>query len=56
MIRIFVLHFIYLFMRYTERGRDIGRGRSRLPVGSLMWGLILGPQDHALSQRPMLNC
>ena len=23
-------------MRDTERGRDIGRGRSRLPVGSLM--------------------
>ena len=22
-----------------ERGRDIGRGRNRLPVGSPMWGL-----------------
>ena len=27
-----------------ERGRDISRGR-RLPVGSLMWDLILGPQS-----------
>ena len=26
--------FIYLFMRDTERGRDTGRGRTRLPVGS----------------------
>ena len=24
----------------TERGRDIGRRRSRLPTGSLMWNLI----------------
>ena len=26
----------YLFMRDTERGRDAGRGRSRLFVGSPM--------------------
>ena len=25
--------FIYSFMRHTERGRDIGRGRSRLHAG-----------------------
>ena len=34
-------------MRDTERGRDIARGRSRLSVRSLMWGLnprILGSQ------------
>ena len=38
MIDLFTLKvvFIYLFMRDTERGRDIGRGRSGLPVGSLM--------------------
>ena len=32
-------------MRDTERerGRDIGRGRSRLPARSLMWDLILDP-------------
>ena len=38
-------------MRDTERGRGLGRGRSRLPLGSLMWDLIPGPQDHNLSQR-----
>ena len=38
-----------------ERGRDIGRERSRLPTRSPMWDSILGFQDHALSQRPLLN-
>ena len=58
----FFLDFIYLFMKDTERERegerqrDTGRGRSRLHAGSLMWDLILGLQDHALSQRQMLNC
>ena len=33
-------------MRDTQRGRDIGRGRSRLPVGSLMCNLIPGPGTH----------
>ena len=28
-----------------ERGRDIGRGRSRLHAGSLTWDSILGLQD-----------
>ena len=51
----FFKDFIYLFMRDTEKGRGTGRGRSRLPVGIPMWDSILGPQDHALSQRQMLN-
>ena len=38
-----------------ERGRDTGRGRSRLPAGNLMWDLIPGSQDNDLSQRQMLN-
>ena len=40
-------------MRDTERGRDTGkgRGRSRLPPGSLMWLSIPKLQDHALSPR-----
>ena len=29
-----------------ERGRDTGRGRSRLHAGSSMWDLIRGLQDH----------
>ena len=36
-------------MRDTERGRDTGRGRSRLPVWSPMWDLIPRPQ---LGSRP----
>ena len=51
----FLRFLIYLFMRDTDRGRDVGRGRSRLPMGSLMWDSILGPQDHDLSQRQTLN-
>ena len=54
---LFIFQRFYLFTheRYTERGRDISRGRSRPPIGSLMQGLTLRPQDHDLSQRQMLN-
>ena len=38
-------------MRDTERGRDIGRGRIRLPMGNLMQDLIPGPWDQDLSQK-----
>ena len=41
-------------MRDTQRGRNLGRRRSRLQAGSLTWDSISGPQDHALSQRQML--
>ena len=46
----FFLNFIYLFMRdtQTERGKDTGRGRSRLQAGNPMWDLIPGLQDHTL--------
>eukprot|EP00071_Canis_lupus_P049961 XP_022283518.1 uncharacterized protein LOC102151706 isoform X1 [Canis lupus familiaris] len=37
-------------MRDTQRGRDTGRGRSRL-----LWDSILGPRDHVLSQSQMLT-
>ena len=40
-------------MRDRERGRDTGRGRSRLPAESPMWDPIPdsdpGFRDHALS-------
>ena len=51
----FLSGFIYLFFkrfylfiheRHRERGRDIGRGRSRLHAGSPMWDSIPGLQDH----------
>ena len=51
----FKILFIYLLMTHTEKGKDTGRGRSRLHVGSLMWDSILGLQDHALSLRQALN-
>ena len=40
---------------YTQRHRNIGKGRSRLHAGSPMWDLIPGLQDHDLSPRQMLN-
>ena len=42
-------------MRDTQRGRDTGRGRIRLPAGNPRWDWVPGPQDHALSQRQALN-
>ena len=43
--------FIYLLMRDTQRGRDIGRERSRLLTGSPMQDSIPELWDHALSWR-----
>ena len=52
----FLLRFYLLINeRHRERGRDIGRERSRLHAGPPMWDLIPGFQDHALSLRQMLN-
>ena len=42
-------------MTWRERDRDIGRGRSRLLTGSLIWDSISGPWDCDLSPRQMLN-
>ena len=55
-VRFDVLSFLFkiffiIHEKHRERGRDTGRGRSRLPVGNLMWDSILGPWDYALSQR-----
>ena len=36
-------YFIYLFMRDTRRGRDLGRERSRLPARSRMQDSIPDP-------------
>ena len=41
--------------RHRERGRDTGRGRSRLLLGNSMWDLIPGLRDHHLSGRETLN-
>ena len=45
----FCFHFLSLFLKTVfihERGRDTGRGRSRLPAGSPMQDSIPGPWDH----------
>ena len=47
--------FFLRFYLFIHEGRDIGRGRSRLPVGSPRRDSIPGPRDHYLSQRQMLN-
>ena len=53
----FLKKIFYLFFheRHTERGRDTGRARSRLPAGSSMWDSIPGPRHHTLSQKQTLN-
>ena len=47
--------YLFIHERHTERGRDTGRGRSRLPAENLMQGCIPGLRDHSLSQRQTLN-
>ena len=42
--------------RERERGRDTGRGRSRLHAGSPTQDSIPGPQGHTLGRRQALNC
>ena len=51
---IFKRFYLFIHERHTERGRDIGRQRRRLP-GEL--GVVLDPRtpDHDLSQGQMLN-
>ena len=45
----FLRFYLYIHERHTQRGKDIGRVRSRHPAGSLKWDLILRPRDHDLS-------
>ena len=51
-----ILYLAMVVIRDTKRGRDTGRGRSRLHAGSPIWDSIPGPEGHALSQRQTLNC
>ena len=43
----FLKNISFIFMRDKDRGRDIGRERSRLHAGSLTWDSIRGLQDHS---------
>ena len=50
--------YLFIHERHKDRGRDIGRVRSKLPCGDaclLMWDFIPGPRDHDLSQSQTLN-
>ena len=49
------LFFLLMIDTQRERGRDTGRGRSRLHAGTPMWHSITGLWDHALSQKQTLN-
>ena len=52
----FKILFIYSWETQRKRGRDTGRGRSRLHAGSPMCDSIPGLQDHTLGQRQAPNC
>ena len=52
----FLKKILFILERHTERGRDIGRGKSKLPEGSPLWDSIPGPQDQDPSWRQTLNC
>ena len=48
-IKLFLKRFyLFIHQRQRERGRDTGRGRSRLYSGSPMWDSIPGLQDQIL--------
>ena len=49
------IYYLFIHERHSERGRDTGRGRTRLPLGSPMWDSILRPWNHALGKRQTLN-
>ena len=52
----YFLKILFIYSWETQRKRQRhNRGRSRLPVESLIHNSIPGPQDHELSQRQMLN-
>ena len=49
------LKIVFMYSQETERGRGIGRGRSRFPVGSPVWDSTPGSWNHNLSQSQMLH-
>ena len=50
----FLRFYLFIHQRHIEKGRDIGRGGGRLPVG-LDAGLDPWTWDHTLSWRQILN-
>ena len=54
-LSLFKRYYLFIHERHRERGRDTGRGRTRLPAGNLMQDWIPGPRGHTQSRRQMLN-
>ena len=48
----FLRFYLFIHERHTERGRDIGRGRSRLHEGSPMWEPDVGPHPRTPGSLP----
>ena len=55
LISFFLRFYLVIHERHRERGRDIGRGRSRFPTGSQTQDSIPGPWNHNPRQRQTLN-
>ena len=55
LILFYLRFYLFIHERHRERGRDIGRGRSRLPAESPMQDSITGPRDRDLSRKQTLN-
>ena len=52
---LFFKKILFIHERHTQRGRDAGRGRSRLHARSPTWDSIRGLRAQALSERQTLN-
>ena len=49
------MFFIFFKILFIDWWRGGAEGEAGSNAGSLMWDSIPGPQDHALSQRQVLN-
>ena len=47
-IYFFLRFYLFIHERHRDRGRDTGRGKSRVPVESLMQDSLPGPWNHDL--------
>ena len=54
-IPFFKIFYLFIHERHTKRGRDTGRGRSRILVVSLLQDSVPGPWDQDLSRRQTLS-
>ena len=52
----FLRFYLFIHERHTESGRDIGRGRSKLPVRRLIQDSISDPGSQPEPKADTLNC